>query len=901
MDNPLRQATAKVDVFVGDVNDNRPEFEYDMYNITVMENLPPGFTVLQVYAIDADKGENAEFKYILGDDGTGAFRIDENTGWISVLDPTKLDRENQARIEMKVAAVEKKPNVNPDVSKQTTSVTSVEINLLDANDNNPQFFPSNLYTFSVLETAPFNTVVGSVFAHDNDLAENGLVVYYKQNDTISQSVPFDVDPHNGSVYVLDSFPHLHKKLEYYTFFVVASDMARLHFERRTGVAVVRVNVTDINNSVPEFVGAPYEAYVGESQPEGAYVTQIQARDADSSSSALEYTIIAGNDEKLFIIDSRTGKIFTASVLDYERKQSYDLLVQVSDGINTAVTPLLVNVVDINDQVPVFAHNSYNFTVVEEFNANVTVGTVLALDRDSGKNSLVNYNIVGDHANDAFYVDTINGVLRTRRRLDRETESKIDFIVIAFDGGNPQLTGTTNVRVKIEDLNDNPPTFQQDMYKVEVAEEVQPPFDVLQVTAHDQDVDDNAVIKYLILAGNEDNAFNINPDTGMLATARKLNYEQKSEYVLHVAARNLRPFQGPHADNIVNPAVQVNVQLSHCPKFPTMQFNGSVLENSPPDTLVLSDLSIEDSEKFAGQNLSYQITEDNSNDNFYIDIRSVPGVYTNVSLRVKKPLDRDTMAKFLEGMYTLTVTASNQRCSASSRVKVLVADVNDNNPVFEQPNNVVRLQENTPVGHVVTRMMATDKDELDVDALRYLIVDGNEAEVFKMEENTGIVSVKVVPDREKSPAYVLRVVAIDQANNTGWSNLHIIILDENDWTPTFMNETFVMNVTEGPTSIGTRIRLPVVDYDDGINRQMEVYIIDGNGNGEFRLDVDEGGPLLSIVSELDREKYNVKDAALHFVFIAAKDKGIPARIGRTRVSEPFSNIVQHIAVRNKFAH
>lgn len=201
-----------------------------------------------------------------------------------------------------------------------------------------------------METAPPETIVGSVFAHDNDLAENGQVVYFKQNDSISRAAPFDVHLQNGSVYVLESFTHIQSKLDQYTFFVVASDLAKIQFERRTGVAVVRVNVTDINNSVPEFIGAPYEAYVGESLPEGAFVTQISARDADSINSVLEYSIIAGNDEKLFLIDSRSGKIFTSSVLDYEKKQSYDLLVQVSDGINTAVAPLLINVLDINDQV-----------------------------------------------------------------------------------------------------------------------------------------------------------------------------------------------------------------------------------------------------------------------------------------------------------------------------------------------------------------------------------------------------------------------------------------------------------------------------------------------------------------------------------------------------------------------
>ena len=117
VDNPLRQATTRVDIYVADINDNRPEFEYDMYNITVMENLPPGFTVLQVFAIDADKGANAEFKYIL-DDPSGAFRINENTGWISVMEPTKLDRETRDRIQMKVTAIERKQNVNPDITRE---------------------------------------------------------------------------------------------------------------------------------------------------------------------------------------------------------------------------------------------------------------------------------------------------------------------------------------------------------------------------------------------------------------------------------------------------------------------------------------------------------------------------------------------------------------------------------------------------------------------------------------------------------------------------------------------------------------------------------------------------------------------------------------------------------------
>lgn len=108
-----------------------------MYNITVIENLPPGFTVLQVVASDSDQGENAQFKYILHDD-SGAFKIDAATGWISVRDPSRLDREMGDKIRMQVSSLERKPNVSPDVGKRKRA-TSVEINLLDSNDNTPFF------------------------------------------------------------------------------------------------------------------------------------------------------------------------------------------------------------------------------------------------------------------------------------------------------------------------------------------------------------------------------------------------------------------------------------------------------------------------------------------------------------------------------------------------------------------------------------------------------------------------------------------------------------------------------------------------------------------------------------------------------------------------------------------
>lgn len=74
----------------------------------------------------------------------------------------------------------------------------------------------------------------------------------------------------------------------------------------------------------------------------------------------------------------------------------------------------------------------------------------------------------------------DGNIFTRRRLDRESQAKSEFLVIAFDGGVPQLSGTTTVAVTVEDVNDNPPAFEGDTFFVNVQEEIDPPKEVYKL-------------------------------------------------------------------------------------------------------------------------------------------------------------------------------------------------------------------------------------------------------------------------------------------------------------------------------------------------------------------------------------------------------------------------------------
>lgn len=159
IDNPLKVASARVEIEVLDLNDNLPEFEVDFYNISIVENLPNGFSVLQVVAYDRDQNENGEFTYELVDP-SGAFSVDATSGWLTVQDQSVLDREKTASLQMKVLAVEKRPSVVKPYNG--SSSVYVEVTLLDANDNNPVFVPGNLLQLVAQSDFKVGTILGQV-------------------------------------------------------------------------------------------------------------------------------------------------------------------------------------------------------------------------------------------------------------------------------------------------------------------------------------------------------------------------------------------------------------------------------------------------------------------------------------------------------------------------------------------------------------------------------------------------------------------------------------------------------------------------------------------------------------------------------------------------------------------
>jgi hypothetical protein len=261
---------SKVEIEIVDINDNQPEFEVDLYNISIVENLPNGFSVLQVNALDRDQGENSLFFYkIFKEDPPGAFSVDPQSGWMTVKNQSLLDREERASVKLLIQAVEK---VKPYSKREVTadSHVAVEITLLDANDNSPSFEMGNLYEFKVDVNASIGHVVGKIKATDPDDGVNGKIRYEMKNRK-ETAVPFKLDPRTGVLKVTGKL-----LVGRIALFVEACDEPVNLSEQRCSLAVLTLDIVNMVDSTDiKFMGAPYEFWISSNAPIGSSVGQVR--------------------------------------------------------------------------------------------------------------------------------------------------------------------------------------------------------------------------------------------------------------------------------------------------------------------------------------------------------------------------------------------------------------------------------------------------------------------------------------------------------------------------------------------------------------------------------------------------------------------------------------------------
>ncbi|XP_075430641.1 cadherin EGF LAG seven-pass G-type receptor 3 isoform X2 [Ascaphus truei] len=516
---PLSNNTGMISIQVVDINDHSPIFVSTPFQVSVLENVPLGHSVIHIQAVDADYGENARMEYkITGVFSDTPFVINSATGWITVSGP--LDREN---LEYYVFGVEARDHGNPPLSASA----SVTITVMDVNDNHPEFTQKE-YLIRLNEDATVGTSVLSVTAIDRDV--NSAITYQITGGNTRNR--FAISTQGASGLITLSLPLDYKQERRYVLTVTASDRI-LHDN-----CYVHINITDANTHRPVFHSAHYPIDINEDRPIGTTVVIISATDEDVGENA-RITYYLEDNIPQFRINPGTGAITLHAQLDYEDQMTYTLAVVAKDnGIpqksDTTYVEIIVN--DVNDNAPQFVHTQYHGIVSEDATPFTSVLQISATDRDSHVNGRVQYTFQnGEDGDGDFTIEPTSGIIRTVRKLDRESVPIYELTAYAVDRGIPAQRSPVRVQVTVQDVNDNAPVFPADEFEVFVKENSIVGSVVAKIKATDPDEGLNAQIMYQIVEGNIPEIFQMDFFSGELTALIDLDYETKAEYVIVVQA------------------------------------------------------------------------------------------------------------------------------------------------------------------------------------------------------------------------------------------------------------------------------------------------------------------------------------------------------------------------------
>ncbi|XP_053233909.1 cadherin EGF LAG seven-pass G-type receptor 3 isoform X2 [Podarcis raffonei] len=516
---PLSNNTGMISIQVVDINDHAPIFVSTPFQISVLENAPFGHSVIHIQAVDADYGENSRLEYKLtGVSSDTPFVVNSATGWITVSGP--LDRET---VEHYFFGVEARDHGSPALSASA----SVTITVMDVNDNRPEFTQKE-YFIRLNEDASVGTSVLSVTAIDRDV--NSAISYQVTGGNTRNR--FAISTQAGVGLITLSLPLDYKQERRFVLTVTASDRT-LH-----DTCHVHINITDANTHRPVFQSAHYSVSVNEDRPVGSTVVVISATDDDVGENA-RITYYLEDNIPQFRIDADTGAITLQAQLDYEDQVTYTLAITAKDnGIpqkaDTTYVEIMVN--DVNDNAPQFVSAHYQGIISEDSPPFTSVLQISATDRDAHANGRVQYTFQnGDDGDGDFTIEPTSGIIRTVRRLDRESIPVYELTAYAVDRGIPPQRTPVHIQVTVQDVNDNAPVFPAEEFEVLVKENSIVGSVVAQITAVDPDEGPNAQIMYQIVEGNIPEIFQMDIFSGELTALIDLDYESKAEYVIVVQA------------------------------------------------------------------------------------------------------------------------------------------------------------------------------------------------------------------------------------------------------------------------------------------------------------------------------------------------------------------------------
>lgn len=340
-------------------------------------------------------------------------------------------------------------------------------------------------------------------------------------------------------------------------------------------------------------------------------------------------------------------------------------------------------------------------------------------------------LTGNFAN-SFAINPVLGTITVAKELDRSSKTLYELTVKASDNGVSPLSTTATVQIVVTVSDNAAPRYSEKEFSAEISESAHPGSFVSLVTAVSQ-----SSVFYQIKDGNINNAFDINPNSGVVVTQKVLDYETTPQYTLIIQGTNMAGL----ASNATL-LIHVKDENDNAPIFLQKEFKGVISESAPINSVVLthenSPFVIRASDADCDQNamLIYQIVEPFAHNYFAID--SSTG-----AIKITTALDYEQRSVFRFTVQVHDLGMPRMFAETAANVTIEVIDVNDCSPVFSQELYETNVIVPTYKGVQVIKVNATDSDSGPNSKLLFSISEGNIGDKFKMDPITGIISIQNV--------------------------------------------------------------------------------------------------------------------------------------------------------------
>ncbi|XP_028271947.1 protocadherin alpha-8-like isoform X17 [Parambassis ranga] len=511
---------------------------------------------------------------------------------------------------------------------------------------------------------------------------------------------------------------------------------------------IEIIILDVNDNSPSFLSTSQTINISESTTTGAKFILKRARDADVGTNSINAYKLSQNEYFSLVThkgESLTPELVLQKVLDRERQSVIRLTLTAIDGGTPAKSGsmiLIINVLDINDNPPVFSEALYKARVFENVEIGTSIITLNATDLDAGQNGQISYSLVEidqEKQTDLFAIDEKTGTVINTKNIDFEENNAFEIRIQASDGASSTLTSHAKLLIEVLDINDNAPEISVTSLLSTVKEDASIGTAIALVSVFDKDGGKNGMMNCQF---SNDVPFKLEPNYKnyySLVVDGPLDRESFSQYNVSITATD----EGsPPLSSTSVISVHVSDINDNKPNFTEDLINVFIKENSPVGA-VIKTVSAIDADIDQNGHVSYSFLQSNTDSlplSTMININSESGDIISL-----QSFNFEEVKTF---QFKVQATDSGvPPLSSNVTINVFILDENDNSPTILAPYsdhgsiNSESIPYSAEAGYFVAKIRAVDADSGYNALLSYHLSEPKGNNLFRIGTSSGEIRTK----------------------------------------------------------------------------------------------------------------------------------------------------------------